>query len=96
MKFKLFSALGFSHKGCYRDSRQRTLPVFIGNFPKSQLIVKCYQEAKARSYKAFGCQNKKECFTGPKAHNDYNKLGKATNCQNGVGGGWAQDIYFIT
>ena len=28
--------------------------------------------------------------------NNYKKYGKATNCRNGKGGGWANDVYRIT
>ena len=94
---KLFylTVLGYSHKGCFKDGRTRALPEHLSNFPQSELIVKCYQAAKAKGYKAFGCQYRTQCFSGPDAHNSYNKLGEATNCQDGTGGVWANDIYFI-
>ena len=89
------TVLGYSHKGCFKDGRTRALPEHLSNFPQSELIVKCYQAAKAKGYKAFGCQYRTQCFSGPDAHNSYNKLGEATNCQDGTGGVWANDIYFI-
>ena len=33
---------------------------------------------------------------GGKTLNNYKKYGKATNCRNGKGGGWANDVYRIT
>ena len=46
----------------------------------------------------FGLQNKgNDCFASSViAQYTYKSLGPATNCENGLGGGWALDVYEIS
>ena len=50
---------------------------------------------KRAGYSVFGVQYAGECWSGPLAHVTYKKYGTATNCVNGTGGFWAQDVYRI-
>jgi len=50
---------------------------------------------RVKGFKAFGIQNGGECWTGPNAEKNYKIHGIATNCENGKGGSWANDVYFI-
>jgi hypothetical protein len=43
----------------------------------------------------FAAQHNRQCFTGENAENTYKKHGIATNCQGGIGGSWASDVYKI-
>ena len=55
----------------------------------------CYEAALARGYRIFGVQHGGWC-AGTSAADTYKKYGKATNCANGHGGLWANDVYLIT
>ena len=55
----------------------------------------CYEAALARGYRVFGVQHGGWC-AGTSAADTYKKYGKATNCANGRGGYWANDVYQIT
>ena len=51
----------------------------------------------ANGYLAFGVQDGGECYTGPKAHETFNKYGQAkdSDCKNGVGGWYRNNIYSV-
>ena len=54
----------------------------------------CYQTAKAKGFHIFAVQNGGWC-AGMRGGTSYQKYGKATNCRNGKGGAWANDVYQI-
>ena len=61
-------------------------------------VVECYQLAKAKGYPAFGLQIPNICWSSSDALQTYGKYGaNGTNCAgtNGLGGGWANDVYMI-
>ncbi|EDO47787.1 predicted protein [Nematostella vectensis] len=88
---------GIHSLGCYVDKWQRSLPTYLGsNGNKADLINWCYGKAKQRGFKVFGVQNGGECWSGSNAHLTYNKYGpKTSGCQDGLGGGWGNDVYII-
>ena len=59
-------------------------------------INKCHDRAAGKSYTVFAIQATTQCFTAADAEETYKKHGRADTCQDGVGGGWAQDVYRIT
>ena len=59
-------------------------------------IEDCYKFAEEKGYLVFAVQHQKQCFTGEDAHETYKKYGRSTNCNNGKGGSWAQNVYLVT
>jgi len=94
---------GYTHIGCWKDSSNRAIPQLEGSDPRikghystrADAINKCYQVAKERKLMLFAVQDGGWC-AGASNLNGYNKYGKATNCKNGKGGGYANDVYRIT
>ena len=88
--------------GCYKDQNNRAIPTNEGSSPildgaysaRQDAIKKCYTVAKAKGDKIFALQDGGWCASAPD-ENSYNKYGAATNCSNGLGGGWANDVYRI-
>ena len=90
----LFPAVNFFRLGCFKDDAIRAMPEELGNWRfDSNAIQRCAQAAKRAGYSVFGVQYAGECWSGPLAHVTYKKYGFATNCVNGTGGFWAQDVY---
>ena len=58
-------------------------------------IAECHSIASGADYQVFGVQHQTACFTGPDAHTTYDKNGSASNCINGKGGSYANDVYRI-
>ena len=87
----------WKHLGCWKDKSDRAISGEIVNFHTSRVVYKCHDRAAERGNSVFAVQYKTECFTAPDAHAEstYQMYGKATNCQGGVGGGWANDVYKI-
>ena len=54
----------------------------------------CYKAAKARDYHIFALQNGGWC-AGMEGSIRYQKYGKSSNCKNGRGGLWANDVYQV-
>ena len=51
-------------------------------------------KARENDFQAFAMQAGIECWSGADASRTYNKHGVSGNCQGGVGGPWAVDVYF--
>jgi len=99
----LLPATGYTHLGCWRDTRKRAVPSLEGTDPRlkdkwgkrEEAINKCYEVARKKKLVLFAVQAGGWC-AGASNLNGYKKYGKATNCRNGKGGGWANDVYRIT
>ncbi|KAM7425732.1 hypothetical protein ABFA07_022873 [Porites harrisoni] len=90
------SAVNYYHVGCYKDKSARAIPKSLGVWRNdNKLIEKCAQAAKEAGYSAFAVQYKSECWSGPLAHMTYSIYGTTSGCLNGIGGAWAQDVYFF-
>ena len=83
--------------GCYTDNSNRAIPDTGITFSGSSAIEDCAYIANSNGYRAFGVQNGGECYTGPRAHETYDVHGKApaSECSNGLGGVWRNDVYLI-
>ena len=92
---------GRSHQlvGCFKDKLGlwRAIPYSGKTFSGSSAVQKCGEIAVANGYQAFGVQDGGECYTGPKAHETFNKYGQAkdSDCKNGVGGWYRNNIYSV-
>jgi len=87
------TAYGRQHLGCWRDNRNRAIKG--GKRIKRSSVEKCEQYAKKHHWSVFAVQHGGDCYTGPKAHETYNKYRKVGNCKHGKGGRWAQDVYRV-
>ena len=93
----------YTHLGCWKDTARRAVPQIDGSDPRirgnyvrrSDAINKCYQVARQRKMIIFAVQNGGWCAAATNL-NGYRKYGKASNCKNGKGGPWANDVYRIT
>ena len=63
-------------------------------YKRNNAILACFEAAKARRFHIFAVQNNGWCAGAP-GGDQYKKYGSATNCANGKGGGWANDVYQI-
>ena len=94
---KLYTSLG-----CWKDTGHRAVPTLEGTDPllkggytvREFAIEKCYKVAKSRGFHIFAVQHGGWC-AGMVGSERYKKYGKATNCKNGKGGAWANDVYQI-
>ena len=80
------------HLGCWRDKPRRAI---AGGIRFRGSIAKCEQFARRNGFRIFAIQYGGECFTARNAHQTYRKYGRAGNCKNGKGGGWAQNVYTV-
>ena len=80
--------------GCWKDTKIRAISGDTVEF-RIDPITQCYDLAMKNENWVFAVQYKTQCFTAPDAESTYQKYGPATNCQDGVGGGWANDVYKI-
>lgn len=88
----------YRHIGCFKDTWHRALPEHIhGSFwpyGNRTSIGRCARITWSRGYKVFSVQFEgRECFSGVNAHLTYAKHGIATNCMDGIGGVWSNDVY---
>ncbi|XP_063690486.1 uncharacterized protein LOC134823063 [Bolinopsis microptera] len=83
--------------GCWNDNSRRAIAGGI-RFNSANPIETCYNFAKEKGYSVFAVQYNTECFTAEDAHEieTYKKYGRATNCEDGKGGSWAQNVYLVT
>lgn len=85
--------------GCFKDvSYSRAMPELLHTFSLlSNKDIKdlCFLDTLKKDCQAFGVQFGGQCFTGPSAHLTYSKYGKASNCKDGRGGTWANDVYLV-
>ena len=80
------------HLGCWRDKPRRAIG---GGIRFRGSIERCEIFARRHRWKVFAVQAGGECFTAGNAHATYRKYGRAGNCRNGKGGGWAQNVYTV-
>ncbi|XP_031551692.1 uncharacterized protein LOC116288968 [Actinia tenebrosa] len=83
----------YRHIGCYRDKPVRALRIVLGRVHGRGAVKACANLARRRAFAVFAIQAKSWCFSDQNAHLRYTIYGKARNCANGVGGGWANDVY---
>lgn len=96
-------AILYKSLGCWRDKWNRAIPTLekkdnrlTGKYERRQNAIKiCYEVAKSKGYKAFALQNGGWCASSSTALSTYDKYGKKSNCRNGKGGRWANDVYQI-
>ena len=94
----------YSSLGCFRNNGSRAIPPMEGQDPflndsyhsRENPIHKCYLAALRRGYQVFAVQRGGQCFSGPTAHQTYNKSGPSDACKNdSKGGTWANQVYNI-
>ena len=94
----------YKHLGCWKDTGNRALPTLEGKDPirltgsytsRKEAIQRCYEAAIARRYVVFGVQHGGWCAGTSTPGDSYKKYGVATNCANGKGGSWSNDVYEI-
>ena len=99
-----FVAPQFETIGCYQDRDSRAIPtlenkesILDGNYwTRQNPIEKCYEAAKKRGFKVFAVQNGGWCASGFSAIKTFNKYGRSSACkQDGEGGPWANQVYYI-
>ena len=81
--------------GCYKDSYSRAIPKLLGYYRSTELVKKCAEAVRSDGYTTFGAEYFAECWSGPRANESYDRYGPSFNCHNGVGGSWANDVYFL-
>ncbi|KXJ27731.1 hypothetical protein AC249_AIPGENE16919 [Exaiptasia diaphana] len=84
----------YPREGCFKDKRDRALPVYLGYFHKNA-VNSCFRAALAKDWRFFGIQNGGECWSGPNVIATFSKHGAGTKCHNGLGGVWNTDVYRI-
>ena len=62
---------------------------------RENAIQKCYEVARDRGYNYFGVNNGGWCVGSFDAELKYKTYGKLSNCKDGKGGQWANDVYFV-
>lgn len=67
----------------------------LGTFTGPDAVLKCYQLARFKMYKAFGVQNGGECYSSVDADTTYDKYGAGSDCKDGTGSPSSNDVYFI-
>ena len=96
---QVISGHNYQLAGCFKDRiwLWRAIPYSGKTFTPSSAVQKCGEIAVTNGYKAFGVQDGGECYTGPKAHETFNKYGQAkdSDCKNGVGGWFRNSIYYV-
>jgi hypothetical protein len=84
-----------AHLGCWSDKENdRAIKGGLESY-NTDPIEKCHKLAVQKGYTVFAVQYNIQCFTAADAESTYKKYGDATNCKNGVGGSYAQDVYKI-
>ena len=85
----------YTSLGCWRDSSNRAItPSIPGyNYWNNVSVDECARKTKAAGFSVFGSQYGGQCFASHNAQNTYKKYGRANNCSNGTGGGWANNVY---
>ena len=65
------------------------------SFHASTIVDNCHDLAAERGNSVFAVQAKTQCFTAADAERTFHKYGRSTNCRDGSGGVWANDVYKI-
>ena len=94
----------YKHLGCWKDpdgnvltTLERKDPVRLaGSWKRDDAIQKCYEAALASRKVIFGVQYGGSCSGASKSDDAYKKYGVATNCADGKGGAWSNDVYKIS
>ena len=87
---------GYQYRGCFGDSRWRTLPYMLGQVRSQD---ECATRAKNANMNTFGCQyyvsatNTGECWAGNTPDNDYKRFGSRQGCSP-LGDGWTNQVYY--
>ncbi|KAL5248306.1 hypothetical protein ACHWQZ_G017479 [Mnemiopsis leidyi] len=81
--------------GCWKDTADRAVANHISNYDTATIVDNCHDIAATSGNSVFAVQATVQCFTATDAEATYQKYGQSTNCQNGVGGSWANDVYKI-
>ena len=99
----VFYLAPYQSVGCWKDTGSRAIATLEGKDNRLDgsyglrinPIQKCHEVAKSRGFKYFAIQHGGWCASSAGAEQTYKKYGTASNCQNGEGGGWANDVYAI-
>ncbi|KAK3718992.1 hypothetical protein QZH41_013149, partial [Actinostola sp. cb2023] len=86
----LQGAAEYTHLGCFKDTFFRAMSSNLGNVDS---VAKCAERAEKKGYSTFGVQNGRECYSSAAAATKYKVFGVAGNCNRGLGGTWANDVY---
>jgi len=90
--------------GCYKDTASRAIAtleekdsILDGPYQdRVSPIAKCAVAAMRRGYNMFAVQHGGACFSSGTAHWTFDKYGNSTACgDDGEGGPWANEVYFI-
>lgn len=68
----------------------RALPKYLGT---ANSVQNCANEAAQRNFAVFAVQNRRECWSSPNGEDTYDRYGTTDRCNDGVGAGWANDVY---
>ena len=80
--------------GCWKDTADRAISGGFEHFG-TRTVENCHDLAATRGNSVFAVQATVHCFTAADAEATYQKYGQSTDCYNGVGGPWANDVYKI-
>ena len=98
----MFNYIGYKSLGCWKDKPRRAIPQIDGSDARirgnyrarKDAINKCFHVARERGNKIFAVQHQGWCAAA-KNLKGYRRYGRAKNCKNGKGGGWANNVYLI-
>ena len=92
---KIYFCLEYEMIGCYKDTESRAIDVYP-KFYYDDPVTYCYARAKSYRYTYFAVQDGTQCRVGGDSYfNNYTKYGLATNCKDGKGGLWANNVYKV-
>ena len=77
------------------DTYYKPNPIQYVSKTRDNPIQTCYEVARDRGYNYFGVNNGGWCMGSYDAEFHYKIHGKRTNCKDGKGGQWSNDMYFI-
>ncbi|KAK3728437.1 hypothetical protein QZH41_009483 [Actinostola sp. cb2023] len=83
----------YRHIGCFNDRSTRAMVEKLGKWKAGVAISKCGDESWRKGYEVFGVQYSGECWSAKNASSTYAMYGNSSKCENGTGGGWANDVY---
>ena len=80
--------------GCWTDKPDRAIAGGIRLFSHNP-VEDCHNYAKKHGFTVFAVQYSIECFTARNAADTFKKYGESSECRNGRGGAWAQNVYMV-
>ncbi|XP_048589005.1 uncharacterized protein LOC5518116 isoform X2 [Nematostella vectensis] len=91
----------FASLGCWRDTEGIAIPSLEGAETtlmdtydmRPKPIDTCANAASKHGYKVFAIQRGGVCLSGPHAEETFNKFGESSDCKDGRGGKFANDVY---